>query len=146
MPPDWHLLSRFVFYSVNNQSCVFRRESWPSGRKRRLMFRRSQVRISALDTRWTVFHNYLSYCCLKIQKRIIKEATDPTYAMIGGDNSQTRSPWGVQVKRLTKIYWHLICSPIHPRLLGQGRFKPCLRPGNLTALWRPACCWHWRPQ
>ena len=24
---------------------------------------------------------------------------------------------------------HLICSPIHPRLLGQCRFKPCLRPG-----------------
>ena len=54
---------------------------------------------------------------------------DPTNAMTGGDNSQTRSPWGVQVKQLTKICWHLICSPIHPRLLGQGRFKPCFEPG-----------------
>ena len=45
------------------------------------------------------------------------------------DNSQTRSPWGVQVKRLTKICWHLSCFPMHPRLLRQGRFKPCFRPG-----------------
>ena len=30
--------------------------------------------------------------------------------------------------RLTKIYWHLICSPIHPDFLGRGRFKTCLGP------------------
>ena len=59
-----------------------------------------------------------------------KDMTDPIKAMIGGDNSQTRSPWGVQVKQLTKICWHLTCSPpIHPILLWRGRFKPCLRPG-----------------
>ena len=46
-----------------------------------------------------------------------------------GDNSQTRSPWGVQVKRLTKMCWRLICSPIHPRLLMRVRFKPSFRPG-----------------
>ena len=45
--------------------------------------------------------------------------SNPTNAMIGGDNSQTRSPWGVQVKQLTKICWHLFCSPILPRLLRQ---------------------------
>ena len=35
------------------------------------------------------------------------------------------------------------CAPVHPRLLGRGRFKPCLRPscGHQTARWRPACCW-----
>ena len=50
--------------------------------------------------------------------------------MIGCDNSQTRSQWGVQEKHLTKIVWHLICSPIHPRLLtGKVKFKPCQRPG-----------------
>ena len=46
--------------------------------------------------------------------RMLHHRADPTNAMIGGDNSQTRSPWGVQVKQLTKICWHLICSPIHP--------------------------------
>ena len=61
--------------------------------------------------------------------RMLHHRADPTNAMIGGDNSQTRSPWGVQVKQLTKICWHLICSPIHPRLLGRGRFKPCFEPG-----------------
>ena len=34
-----------------------------------------------------------------------------------------------QVKQLTKIGWHLICSPIHLRLLGQCLLKPCLRTG-----------------
>ena len=33
------------------------------------------------------------------------------------------------MKQLTKICWHLICSPIHPRLLRRGRFKPCFEPG-----------------
>ena len=35
------------------------------------------------------------------------------------------------------------CAPVHPRLLGRGRFKPCLRPscGHQTARWRPVCCW-----
>ena len=33
-------------------------------------------------------------------------------------------------QRLTKICWHLVCSPIHPKLLGQSRFKPCRRPGS----------------
>ena len=28
-----------------------------------------------------------------------------------------------------RFFWHLICTPIHPRLLGQGRFQPCLMPG-----------------
>ena len=42
--------------------------------------------------------------------------------------------WGVKVKRLTKICWHLIAPPIRPRLLGQGRFKPCLRPGYFLLL------------
>ena len=46
--------------------------------------------------------------------------------MIGRDNSQTRSPWGVQVKQLTKICWHLTCSPIQPRLLGRGSFNLAL--------------------
>ena len=50
-------------------------------------------------------------------------------SMVIGDNSQTRSPLGVQVKQLTKICWHLTCSPIHTRLLGRDRFKPCVRPG-----------------
>ena len=49
---------------------------------------------------------------------------DPTNAMIGGDNCQTRSPWGVQVKQLTKICWHLICSPIHPELSGEVGLNP----------------------
>ena len=45
---------------------------------------------------------------------------------------------------LTRKFWHLICSPIHPLLLGQGRFKPCLGPVTsccscLTARWRPEC-------
>ena len=26
------------------------------------------------------------------------------------------------------------CSPIHPRLLGQSRFKTCLRPGYFTVM------------
>ena len=39
--------------------------------------------------------------------------------MIGGDNSQTRSPWGVQVKQLTKICWHLIAPPSTPDFLGK---------------------------
>ena len=30
--------------------------------------------------------------------------------------------------RLIKICWQ-ICSPIHLRLLGQSKFKPCLCPG-----------------
>ena len=38
------------------------------------------------------------------------------------------------------------CSPIHPRILGQSWFKPCLGLvtsccGHQTACWRPACCW-----
>ena len=43
---------------------------------------------------------------------------DPTNAVIGGDNNQTRSPWGVQVKWLTKICWQLIAPPSNPDLLG----------------------------
>ena len=36
-------------------------------------------------------------------------------------------PWGIQVKQLTKICWHMIAHPIQPRLLlEQRRFKPCL--------------------
>ena len=58
-----------------------------------------------------------------------KDMTDPIKAMIGGDNSQTRSPWGVQVKQLTKVCCHLICSPIQHRLLRPGRFKSSFRPG-----------------
>ena len=38
---------------------------------------------------------------------MLHHRVDPTNAIIGGDNSQTRSPWGLQVKRLTKICWHL---------------------------------------
>ena len=60
--------------------------------------------------------------------RMLHNRADPTNAMIGCDNSQTRSPWGAQVKRLTKICWHLICYPHHPILM-QGRFKPCFGPG-----------------
>ena len=46
---------------------------------------------------------------------MLHHRADPTNAMIGGDNSQTRSPWAVQVKQLTKICWHLICSPYPPQ-------------------------------
>ena len=35
------------------------------------------------------------------------------------------------MKQLTKIRWHLICSPIHPRHLRQSRFKPFLRPAYI---------------
>ena len=42
----------------------------------------------------------------------------------------------------------LDCSPIHPRFLERGRFKPCLWPGYFllrSSCWRPACCWlGWR--
>ena len=40
--------------------------------------------------------------------RMLHHRADPTNEMIIGDNSQTRSPWGVQVKQLTKICWYLI--------------------------------------
>ena len=53
-----------------------------------------------------------------------------------------------------KIWWHLIIPPVHPRLLGWGRFKPFLRPSYLLLLlllseccccqnawWRPVCFW-----
>ena len=35
----------------------------------------------------------------------------PTVAKIGGDNSWTRSPWGVPVKQMTKIFWHHFTRP-----------------------------------
>ena len=69
-----------------------------------------------------------SFNCCTWAKVSLHHWADPTNAIIVGDNTQTRSPLGLQVKQLTKICWHLICSPNHPRLLGWGRFKPCLRP------------------
>ena len=78
--------------------------------------------------------------------RMLYHRADHTNAVIGGDNSQTRSPWRVQVKWLTKICCYLICSPIHPRLLGDVGFNLAL--GLVTSCcscqtaWRrPACCW-----
>ena len=51
--------------------------------------------------------------------------------MIGGDNSQTRSPWGVQVKQLTKICWHLIFST--PAFSGNIGLNLAL--GLVTSCW-----------
>ena len=49
--------------------------------------------------------------------------------------SLTRSALGVVlVKRMTKICWAPDSFPIHPRLLRQGRFKPCLRPDYFMLL------------
>ena len=38
------------------------------------------------------------------------------------------APWGVQVKRLTKMSWQPMNHLSYLRLLEQGRFKPCLGP------------------
>ena len=48
------------------------------------------------------------HCCMGAKAfvwldRMLHHRADPTNAMTGGDNSQTRSPLGVQVKWLTKI-------------------------------------------
>ena len=48
--------------------------------------------------------------------------------MIGGDNRQARSSWGVQVKQLTKILMHLIAPQSTPEFWG----KVCL---NLALAW-----------
>ena len=76
---------------------------------------------------------------------MLHHRADPTNAMIGCDNSQTRSPWGVQVKQLTKICWHLIAAPSTPDFTGKVglNLAICLVTsccGHQTACWRPAYC------
>ena len=78
---------------------------------------------------------------------MLHKRPDPTNAMIGGDSSQTRAPWRVQVKGLTKICLCLIGPPPStPDFLGKvglnlalGLIPSCCC--RQTACWRPACCW-----
>ena len=50
---------------------------------------------------------------------MLHHMADPYIVVIGGDNSQTRSPWGVQVKQMTRICLHLIAPPSAPNFLGK---------------------------
>ena len=66
--------------------------------------------------------------------------------MIEGHNGYTRSPWGVQVKQLTKICWHLISSPPPPSYRDfSGKVGLNLlvtsRYGHKTVCWRLAVGW-----
>ena len=79
---------------------------------------------------------------LGVSEKCPDEVQNPTcYTVFLGKISilkVDRSPWVVQGKQVIKICWHLICSPIHPRLLGRDGFKPSLRPGYFL-LQSPDC-------
>ena len=55
---------------------------------------------------------------------MLHKRPDPTNAMIGGDSSQTRAPWRVQVKGLTKICLCLIGPPPSTSILKAGLSLP----------------------
>ena len=89
---------------------------------------------SGFSTRYSGF----CHCCTGAKAFVWLDSmrhhrTDPTNAMIGVDISQSRSPWGVQVKQLTKICWHLICFPTTPDFLGKAGLNLAL--GLVTS-----CC------
>ena len=97
-----------------------------------------------VDWKWT--RCYWAKAFVWLDRMLHHFRADPTNAMIGVDNIQTRSPWGVQVEQLTKICWHLICSPSTPDFLGQVGLNLSLVLVTSccscqTARCRPAYCW-----
>ena len=97
----------------------------------------------SLSLSLSLFLSFILY--LKVHSR--ERKTWLPNAVIGGDKNDTRSPWGVLVKRLTKVCWHLIAPPSSPDFFGKVGLN--LTPGLVTsccschnaAYWRPAWCW-----